>query len=916
MICTNCDYIVAICVLQSSVCVAGNVVESDWFSNDNPPTDLYVTDSEGNRINSLTVPMYSKIDTVLLKCNGTRVTWSIAPALPQGLVIHYSYGYISGTPTESIPRTVFSLTASNEGGNATITFPIEVVACRYGDYLLPRIFGSQKGTFEISQNGEVLYNQLITSGDIVAICIPSGAYTYTFNCTSSVSKPYRCAFQLEDEHFNYYLKLYPLRYIPATGSFETVATKKPELSMKSVIAAYPGQAIREFIDVVGVHSNITVSPYLPDTLFIDQSISALTGTLSEQGVYYFTVTASNKFGNSSLAISIGLNDCPPSYDLVVFKRPEITAIDTIEFYDPKGNVLFDNDFSYDDLTYNFCLKEGSYTFNFGKLRQGETGWEETNPLMIYDDMQLMSSFLLDRDLASETRHFSYAIPVRKNSTFHFSQTSESKWTSLKFKDAEWKEGTHEKWGSFTKEHPSLYLRKTFSIPSLAAFSHLHVDIRTNERAIVYLNEHTLLSTGVQVNYTRYTFLLDKLVEGHNILAVELHQIDTSFYQPISFDISLKVVTSNCLAQNTGGVATDSDPNPSEYFPVVNAFDLDPKTYWNVRTLPITARYTFPGNVTRVVNTVKIMNTVGDKPSSLRIQAIDGNDIVDLAAIESKTFMLQGTYQYIRFDNTKAYSAYQIVFEKTVNNNTMSVHDIRFLACNPLTCSKKWGLAASYVNSVVQKSCPMFKTGTKQMRCRNIDNKPVWVEDLSACNPRYPKKGVSYLDWSVKLYNITTDDVNDVKPLMTTLITKNLRVQEEEIGYVLATDISTPEISILKLDIRFTFELEIGDYILKHVKGMMPDFNDLVKTYFKRLNPNASGEIMESPSLRIPVNVGLIVTISILVVIALCLGVYFKVRLSKKTDGSQPRTLRKTYKKKREEDKGLLSEVLCVCFPFL
>lgn len=892
------------------------MMEYDLPSIAYPPTDLYVTDNEGNRIDSLTVPMYSKIDTVLLKCNGTKVTWSVSPSLPQGLIIHSSYGYISGVPTESIPKTLFSLTAANEDGNATITFPIEVVACKHGDYLLPRIFGSQKGTFEISQDGEVFYNQLITSGDIVAICIPPGTYTYMFNCTSSVSKPYKCAFQLEDEHYNFYLKLYSLQGVPASGTFETVATKKPEISMKSVIAAYRNQHIREFIDVVGVHSNITVTPSLPEGLVIDQSISALTGFLSEKGVYDLTITAGNKFGNSSISISIGLDTCPQSYDLVVFKRPEITAIDIIQFYDPEGAVLFDNDFSYDDLTYNFCLKEGTYTFNFGKLRKGETGWDETNPLMIYDDMQLMSSFLLDQDLASETRHFSYAIPVRKNSTFHFSQTHDNKWTSLKFKDSEWKEGAQDKWGTLTKEHPSLYLRKTFNIPSLAAYSHLHVDVRTNEQATVYLNEHTLLSTVALANYTRYTFFLDKLVEGHNILAVELHQANSSFDQPISFDISLKVVTSNCVAQNTGGVATDSNPNPSEYFPVAQAFDLDPKTYWNVRILPITARYTFPGNVTRVMNTVKIKNTVGDHPSSIRIQGVDGNDIVDLASIESKTFMSQGTYQYIRFDNTKAYSAYQIVFEKTVNNNTMSVHDIRFLACNPITCSKKWGLAASYVNTVVQKSCPIFKTGTKQMRCRNVDNKPVWVEDLTACGPRYPKKGISYLDWSVKLYNVTTDNVNDVKPLMTTLITKNLRVQEEEIGYVLASDISTPEISILRLDIRFTFELEIGDYILKHVKAMMPDFNDLVKTYFKKMNPDASGEIMDSPALRVPVNVGLIVTISVIIVVALCLGVYFKVRLSKKADGSQPRTLRKTYRKKREEDKNLLSEVLCVCFTFM
>ena len=56
-------------------------------------------------------------------------------------------------------------------------------------------------------------------------------------------------------------------------------------------------------------------------------------------------------------------------------------------------------------------------------------------------------------------------------------------------------------------------------------------------------------------------------------------------------------------------------------------------------------------------------------------------------------------------------------------------------------------------------------------------------------------------------------------------------------------------------------------------------------------------------------IALIVTIVVIVILGIILGIYFKVRLSKNPDGSQPKRLRKTLKKRKEEDTSLLSNAV-------
>jgi alpha-tubulin suppressor-like RCC1 family protein len=59
---------------------------------------------------------------------GSVTSYSVSPALPAGLTLNTATGVLSGTPTAAIPAAVYTVTASNSGGSATVGLSITVSA--------------------------------------------------------------------------------------------------------------------------------------------------------------------------------------------------------------------------------------------------------------------------------------------------------------------------------------------------------------------------------------------------------------------------------------------------------------------------------------------------------------------------------------------------------------------------------------------------------------------------------------------------------------------------------------------------------------------------------------------------------------------------------------------------------------------
>ena len=59
--------------------------------------------------------------------SGEFISWAISPSEPSGLSFDTSTGMLSGTPTELLTRTMYTITATNTGGTATAYINITFV---------------------------------------------------------------------------------------------------------------------------------------------------------------------------------------------------------------------------------------------------------------------------------------------------------------------------------------------------------------------------------------------------------------------------------------------------------------------------------------------------------------------------------------------------------------------------------------------------------------------------------------------------------------------------------------------------------------------------------------------------------------------------------------------------------------------
>ena len=147
------------------------------------------------------------------------------------------------------------------------------------------------------------------------------------------------------------------------------------------------------------------------------------------------------------------------------------------------------------------------------------------------------------------------------------------WTSPSFDDASWEAGAAELGYGDGDEMTTLdfgpesdnkyitsYFRKTVNVPDATLYQHLRFALKRDDGAVVYLNGAELfrsnmplgsisyetqassaVSSGNEDAYFEYSMPTDELLNGENVLAVEIHQISGSS-SDVSFDLSLTAVS--------------------------------------------------------------------------------------------------------------------------------------------------------------------------------------------------------------------------------------------------------------------------------------------------------------------------------------------------------------------------------------
>ncbi|HEY3516246.1 MAG TPA: putative Ig domain-containing protein [Gammaproteobacteria bacterium] len=141
------------------VVTAGNASGSTSFTltitvaaAQSPPSALSYPSPQALTIGTPITPLSPTV-------SGTPTAYSVAPALPPGLVLDTTTGVISGTPTAQSAQTVYTITASNAAGDTTFGLSISVS----GGAAIYTVGGTVSG---LTTAGLMLTNN---SGDVLSV---------------------------------------------------------------------------------------------------------------------------------------------------------------------------------------------------------------------------------------------------------------------------------------------------------------------------------------------------------------------------------------------------------------------------------------------------------------------------------------------------------------------------------------------------------------------------------------------------------------------------------------------------------------------------------------------------------------------------------------------------------------------------
>ena len=259
---------------------------------------------------------------------GTVVSYSISPALPNGLTLNTSNGTISGTSTVISSTRTYTVTATNTGGSTTANLVITVndIAPSNLSYNTPNTF---------YKNAQILsLTPTVSGGTVVSYSIspslPSGltmnsstgvisgtpssissATTYTVTATNtggSVNTTLSIRVLNEPPQ--------SLRYNPST---QTVLRTDPIVNMLPIVTG--GGGITQY----------TISPALPNGLTINPTTGIISGTLLETvaGTKQFTISATDGGTIISANITLIFNSAPTDIGLSASSIAENNAANAV-----------------------------------------------------------------------------------------------------------------------------------------------------------------------------------------------------------------------------------------------------------------------------------------------------------------------------------------------------------------------------------------------------------------------------------------------------------------------------------------------------------------------------------------------------------------------------------------------------------
>jgi hypothetical protein len=257
---------------------------------------------------------------------GDVSSYTIKPALPEGLVFDPNSGIVSGTPVNVMPITKYTVTASNAVNEVSASFTIEVVAgqkIKSISYPTPNVL--TKGVTISPLSPSVLEKDAVADSYTISPNLPAGLSMDPFTGVIS-GKPT----SLSDS----------TRYeVIASNDFGSVSTT---LDIKVIPMGPPedlvyptpnqfthGLAITPLTPTyVGTVESFTVSPALPAGLTLDPVTGIISGRpTAVSALADYLVTATNNSGSAEFTLQITVDSATVAPDSLSYPTPNVFGQD-------------------------------------------------------------------------------------------------------------------------------------------------------------------------------------------------------------------------------------------------------------------------------------------------------------------------------------------------------------------------------------------------------------------------------------------------------------------------------------------------------------------------------------------------------------------------------------------------------------
>ena len=280
-----------------------------------PPTNLTYTNP----------PVYytgTTISTLSPTVTGFVASYSIDKSLPAGLFFNTSTGTITGTPTEAIPRTIFTITATNAAGSSTYALPITVLipAPSALSYNTPNVYEEGIDITPLDPRVTGFVASYSVSPSLPAGLILDTATGRIFG-TPTLAKP---------------TTTYVVTATNTTGSTSTnvvitVLIARPRnLVYPTPKVLYQNFPISAIIpSVSGTVASYSIDRSLPAGLNFNSTTGIISGNPSAlSSMQTYVITARNSTGSTTASIDISVVIAPPS-NLAYFSPTKLIQDSTL-----------------------------------------------------------------------------------------------------------------------------------------------------------------------------------------------------------------------------------------------------------------------------------------------------------------------------------------------------------------------------------------------------------------------------------------------------------------------------------------------------------------------------------------------------------------------------------------------------------